>query len=44
MDVVDDAGAEGGYGMVDETEGDGYFVFFGAEGKCLGFLLVGQDY
>lgn len=44
MDVVDDAGAEGGDGVVDEAEGDGDFVFFGAEGEGLRFVLMWWGY
>lgn len=41
--VVDDAGAEGGDGVVDEAEGDGYFVFFGAECESLEGALMGRE-
>ena len=43
VDVVDDAGAEGGDGVVEEAEGDGDFVFFGAEGEGLGCVLMWRD-
>lgn len=36
MHIVNDTGAEGGDGVVDEAERDCYFVFFGAECESLG--------
>ncbi|KAI4134007.1 MAG: hypothetical protein LQ347_001889, partial [Umbilicaria vellea] len=41
--VVDDAGAEGGDGVVDEAERDGYFVFFGAECESLEDASMGRE-